>query len=207
MPIDPGSVQPLFRRYWIKISPDGQAHPQFNPFTGDAHQCNDYNGPVAQILFYPMKPNLSQRIIAKGDKAEPSELLPLKFDNLPGKEVKFYRTGAVRLLRLHKCGFCGAVLDCEINECPACLAKDQLYCSSCDELKPDPIYDQEKNQFRCPDCEKRDPHGLKVVRCMNDITDALHFSWYHLDLTNPNGNFERHIILDYKLVKERLMGV
>ncbi len=133
-------VQPIFRRFWIKVKPDGSALPQFDT-TGKDHGCGEYEGPVAQILFYPVSPKLAELIKSQGDKAEPSRLRPLVFDIPPGEEVKFNRVGALRIDPIKVCGFCGAEFDFEGRECPRCLAKLQWHCEKCDSLKENPIID------------------------------------------------------------------
>lgn len=223
-------AQPTFRRQWTKILPDGTAKPQFEG-DGTDHQCEDYTGPVAQILFHPISPDLAEKIKSHGDVAEASNLKPLEFDVPPGAEVKFYRTGMLRLDPVSYCGFCGAVYDYEIDECPRCLALNQWYCGKCDSLQKKPILDTilatpEKEQkiikivphlqkwawkiaenlpgkwgfysvqARCPECEKTDPRGLKLVECTGKMQSEEIFTFYDLQIGS-----ERHRILDYKLNK------
>ena len=137
---DPSSVQPTFRRYWIKILPSGEALPQFDPLTGVEHQWQEYTGPLAQVLFLPMTPALAARIQAAGKNlAEASTLKALSFDVLPGEEVLYHRVGKVKWDTKQICGLCEAEFNLGLTECPRCLAKNQWYCSKCDELKHSPI--------------------------------------------------------------------
>ncbi len=132
-------AQPIFRRFWIKVKPDGSALPQFDT-TGKDHGCGEYEGPVAQILFYPVSPKLAGLIQSHGDKAEPSRLRPLAFDIPPGEEVTFHRVGVLRIEPIKVCGFCGAEFDFELRECPRCLARLEWHCDKCDSLK-EPLID------------------------------------------------------------------
>lgn len=128
-------AQPTFRRFWIRILPDGSALPQFNPVTGKYCGYEEYRGPVAQILFYPITPGLAERIQANGDRAEPSNLPVLSFEVLPGSKADMHRSGTLRYDLKRICGFCGTEFDPEQEECPCCLNRNQWYCGKCDELK------------------------------------------------------------------------
>lgn len=125
--------------------PDGRALPQFDPFTGKSHECGEYLGPVAQVLFRPISPSLAEKIRKNGDQAEPSELPALSFDLPPGtildSRQKFSRYGRLRQDRMRICSFCNLEFESDRSDacCPRCLAKIQWYCSECDELKHNPI--------------------------------------------------------------------
>jgi hypothetical protein len=138
-------AQPTFRRFWIRIRPDGSALPQFDPRTGKYCGFEKYPGAVAQILFFPITPRLAELIKTHGDVAEASNLRPLTFDILPGSTTSgnLYRVGNLRLEPKRICGFCEAEFDVTLKVCPRCLAKNQWYCGKCDELKENPIVDFE----------------------------------------------------------------
>lgn len=131
--------QPPFRRFWIRVLPDGSAIPQFDPHTGKYCGYEAYDGPVAQILFYPVTPHLAELIRAQGDQAEKSNLKPLVFDVLPGEKADMHRDGVLRLDPMHICGFCEAEFVPELGICPRCLARNQWYCGKCDALKENPV--------------------------------------------------------------------
>ncbi|OPY54709.1 MAG: hypothetical protein A4E48_00288 [Methanosaeta sp. PtaU1.Bin060] len=119
--------------------------PQFDPFTGKSHECGEYLGPVAQVLFCPISPSLAEKIRKNGDQAEASELPMLSFDLPPGTVLdsreKFSRYGRLRQDRMRICGFCNLEFESDRNDacCPRCLAKIQWYCSKCDALKHNPL--------------------------------------------------------------------
>lgn len=136
-------AQPTFRRFWIRILPDGSALPQFDPEIGKYCGYEEYLKPVAQILFFPVTPRLADLIRSQGDMAEASDLKPLAFDVPPGSEMEFHRAATVRLNPKCICGFCEAEFDSSLRECPRCLAKNRWYCGKCDELKETPIVDFE----------------------------------------------------------------
>lgn len=134
------TVQPTFRRYWVKILPSGEAKPQFDPLTGTEHQWQEYVGPLAQVLFLPMTPVLVQRILAAGKNlAEPSSLKQLVFDVLPGEKVAYHRIGKVRWDTKTICGLCETEFNSDLIECPRCLAKNHWYCGRCDTMIRSPI--------------------------------------------------------------------
>jgi hypothetical protein len=136
-------AQPTFRRFWVRILPDGSAIPQFDPRTGKYCGYEAYPGSVAQILFYPITPRLAELIKKQGDIAQASGLRPLAFDVLPGSMAPMHRVGKLRLEPKRICGFCEAEFDAALRVCPRCLAKNQWYCGKCDELKETPIIDFE----------------------------------------------------------------
>ncbi len=221
-------AQPTFRRFWIRILPDGSALPQFHPRTGKYCGYEEYLKPVAQILFFPVTPRLAELIGSQGDMAEASNLKPLAFDVLPGAELQFHRVGTVRLEPKRICGFCEAEFDISLNVCPRCLAKNQWYCGKCDELKKTPIVDFE---LQNPEGERRSvriPPALwdyapDVVRQItgNWRIRATHERCPDCEATDPRGvrqircvgdfceeklythyvltiDGQKHIIMDYK---------
>lgn len=131
--------QPKFRRYWIRILPDGSALPQFDPRTGKYCGYEAYEGPVAQVLFYPVTPRLAELIKKQGDEAEPSNLPVLIFDVPHGCPARMNRAGTLRLDPWHICGFCGAEFESFVETCPRCLTKNQWYCGKCDKLIEKPL--------------------------------------------------------------------
>jgi hypothetical protein len=186
-------ARPTFRRFWIKILPDGTADSQFDPFTG--RTTEKYSGPAAQVLFYPITPKLAELIKSNGDQAEASHLKPLVFDIPPGGEYKFHRTGKLRYDLQHICGFCEAEFSSDLDVCPRCLAKNQWYCGACDELKPEPLIVD--GVARCPECEGRgEPRGLKRVQCIGEFYSERLFTNYFLEVSG-----KKHLILDYKIVR------
>ena len=136
-------AQPTFRRFWIRILPDGSAIPQFDPRTGKYCGFETYPGSVAQILFYPVTPRLAELIKKQGDVAQASALRPLAFDILYGSTASMHRVGKLRLEPKRICGYCEAEFDASLRVCPRCLAKNQWYCGKCDALKEIPIIDFE----------------------------------------------------------------
>ncbi len=144
--------RPTFRRFWIRILPDGRAIPQFDPVTGKYCGFEDFQEPVAQVLFYPVTRGLAEKIQARGDRAEASNLPILSFEALPGSSISMHRAGTLRYDLRQICGFCEAEFEPELGECPRCLAKSRWYCSKCDELKLQPIIDLE--------LQKPDPSAL-----------------------------------------------
>lgn len=223
------SAKPPFRRFWIRILPDGSALPQFDPETGKYCGYEEYLQPVAQILFLPITPLLAERIRSHGDMAEASGLKPLAFDILPGSEVRFHRTGTMRLKPMKICGFCEAEFDTSINICPRCLAKNQWYCSKCDELKEVPIVDFELQNDKGERRIVRIPPALwgfapDVIEQITGrwVIRATHERCPDCEKTDPRGvrqircvgdfyeeklftsycleiDGQKHIILDYKL--------
>ncbi len=167
--------RPVFKRIWIKVLPDGVALPQFDPFTGEEHLWNEYEGPLAQVLFVPMTQGLAQKMAQHGNLAGPSKLPPIAIDIPPGATVHYERLSKVMLDLTKICGFCEAEFEPEIDECPRCLAKNQWYCSTCDTVKFDPIIDKEKGQVRCRKCEPKEPHGLNIIHCIGEFYAARHF--------------------------------
>jgi hypothetical protein len=132
-------ARPLFRRFWIKILPNGSAVSQFDPFTGKSQEIGSYNTPCAQILFYPMSSSLAQKIRSNGDTAEASNLPLLTFDIPPDGTFKFERIGTLRLDLRTICGYCELEYSADLPECPRCLAKDQWLCVACGKLISNPI--------------------------------------------------------------------
>jgi len=199
-------AQPTFRRFWVEIHPDGSASPQFDPFTGKSHETSDAKRPVAQVLFYPISPGLAEKIRAQGDVAEPSELPVLSFEAPPCRPIDlgrrplpdFYRTGTLRYYMRRICGFCEAEFGPDVEVCPRCLAKNQWYCGTCDTLISAPIVDRELDQVRCPVCEKTEPRGLKMIRCIGDFNEEKLYTHYVLEIDG-----HRHLILDYKLKRKQ----
>lgn len=221
-------AQPTFRRFWAKILPDGRALPQFDPVTGKSHEAGEYAGPLAQLSFYPMTKTLADKIKSAGDLAEPSNLPVISYDFDPGDEVKFCRVGNLRIDSVTVCGFCGAIFDWGVKECPRCLAQIKWYCPRCDSLK-DPLIDTilvnsseewkvikivpalqtwawkiasqlpgdwrfHDIQARCPDCEKTEPIGLKLVECVSSRGVESLYTHYLLEV-----NGKKRLILDYKV--------
>ena len=135
------SAEPPFRRFWVRIKPDGSAIPQFDPKTGNYCAFEDYPNPVAQIIFLPVSPRLAELMQSQGNKAEASTLKTLEFEVPPGATAHMHRVGTYRLQPMMVCGFCELEYDLDIEICPRCMAKNQFYCSKCDSLKPDPIID------------------------------------------------------------------
>ncbi len=148
-------AQPTFRRFWIRILPDGRAISQFDPSTGKYCGFEEFRDPVAQVLFYPITPGLAEKIQAQGDKAEASCLPVLSFEALPGASIEMHRVGILRYDLRQICGFCEAEFEPELDVCPRCMAKNQWYCGKCDDLKPRPIIDLE---LQAPD-----PSASKAV--------------------------------------------
>ena len=167
--------RPVFKRFWIKVLPDGTALPQFDPFTGEEHLWDEYRGLLAQVLFVPMTPGLAQKIRQHGNLSGPSKLPQIAIDIPPGSGMHYERRARVRLDLTKICGFCEAEFDPDTNECPRCLAKNQWYCSTCDDIKPDPILDLKNDQIRCRECEPKEPHGLNLVHCIGEFYAARHF--------------------------------
>lgn len=184
-------AQPTFRRFWIRVLPDGSALPQFDPNTGKYCGFESYPGQVAQIIFMAVTPTLAQKIVANGDQAEPSVLPTLTFDIPPGMRADLHRVGSLQLEPMHVCGFCEMEFSAELDTCPRCLAKNQWYCGKCDALIQRPIVDYKARQVRCPTCEALDPCGLKNIRRIGDFVEEKHFTHYVLVIGD-----ERHIILD-----------
>jgi len=154
-------AQPTFRRFWIRILPDGRAVPQFDPATGKYCGFEEYKDPVAQVLFYPVSPGLAEKIRAQGDKAEPSNLPVLAFEAPPGSSLAMHRVGMLRYDLMHVCGFCEAEFSWELDICPRCLAKNHWYCGKCDELKHRPIIDLE---LQAPDPAESDAGLTRWIR-------------------------------------------
>jgi hypothetical protein len=222
-------AQPAFRRFWVRILPDGSALPQFDPRTGKYCGFEEYLKPVAQVLFFPVTPRLAGLIRSQGDVAEASDLMPLTFDISPGTEIEFHRVGTVHLKPKMICGFCEAEFDISEKVCPRCLAKNQWYCGKCDELKEIPIVDFELLNAAG---EKRIVHIPPALwDYVPDVIRQIPGRWYlraahercpDCEKVDPRGvrriqcvgefceeklythyvldfNGERHIIMDYKL--------
>jgi len=136
-------AQPTFRRFWVRILPDGSAIPQFDPRTGKYCGFETYPGPVAQVLFFATTPRLAELINKQGDVAQVSNLRTLAFEVPPGSVASMHRVGKLRLEPKRICGFCEAEFDAALRVCPRCLAKNQWYCGKCDDLKETPIIDFE----------------------------------------------------------------
>lgn len=172
-------ARPTFRRFWIKILPDGRALPQFDPNTGKSHEAGDYSGPLAQLVFYPVTANLAQKIKSNQDQAEKSNLPVLIFEFDPGDDVKFFRVGTLRKDDVTICGLCGAILDWGTHECPRCLARVQWYCSKCDTLKT-PIIDT------IVISEEGDVKSIKIVPALQSkawkIVEQLPGLWRFKDI-------------------------
>lgn len=133
-------AKPIFRRFWVKIRPDGTAIPQFDPKDGKSREVGTDLVPLASLIFHPVTPILAERIKSNGDYAEPSDLPILSFDFLPGDKIEFNRVGSLRIDPVKVCGFCGAEFDWDSEECPRCLSRIKWYCPECDELK-EPLID------------------------------------------------------------------
>jgi hypothetical protein len=222
-------AQPTFRRFWIRVLPDGSAIPQFDPNTGKYCGYEAYQGPVAQILFYPISPRLAELIRAQGSQAEASNLKPLAFDIPPGGTADMHREGALRLDPMHICGFCGTEFGPELGVCPKCLAANQWYCGKCDALKENPIVELDLQNRANETRTMRIPYAL--IGWASDLVRQLPGRWgikgYHVrcpdcEAVEPRGlkpvrclgdfcderhfthyvlniGSEKHIIMDYKL--------
>lgn len=222
-------AQPTFRRFWIRVLPDGSAIPQFDPHTGKYCGYESYGGPVAQILFYPVSPQLAELIRAQGDLAEASGLKLLVFDIPPGEKADMHREGTLRLDPMHICGFCELEFGPDVGACPRCLAANKWYCGRCDALKEDPLIELELQNRAGGKRLIRIPYTL--LGFASDVVHQIPGPWgikgYHArcpDCENTMpwglkpvpciGDFceerhfthyvliignERHIIVDYKL--------
>jgi len=186
---------------------------------------------AAQIIFHPVTEELAAKIQGAGGLAEPSNLKTLKF-HIGEQDYKFHRQGKIRLDFKKFCNFCGEIFDFEAEECPSCLARIVWHCPHCDSLKSPLIetilIDGNKNEKRiwivpslqnwawkiaenigdgysfhdvcvkCPDCEKRnEPTGLTRIDCIGDTAIEKHYTSYFLEIGS-----ERHIILDYKIIRD-----
>lgn len=191
-------ARPTFRRFWVRILPDGSALPQFDPYTGKYCGFESYSGQVAQIVFMGITPQLAEKIRANGDLAEPTQLPNLTFEVPPGTKADLYRTGTLQLMPMRVCGFCSAEFAPGLDTCPRCLARNHWYCEACDKLVENPIIDYENQQVRCPVCEKTVPCGLRGIRRIEHFVDEKLFTHYVLTIGE-----ERHIILDYRLTGGR----
>jgi len=185
-------ARPHFRRFWVRVLPDGRALSQFDPKTGEYCGYEAYPGPVAQILFYAITPRLAELIRANKDVAEASNLPILTFEIAPGERSELYRKGTLMLFPRRICGFCEAEFDADIAICPRCLAKNQWYCGTCDTLVEKPLIDPIKKQIRCPVCENTLPRGIRQIQCIGEFCEEKIFTHYVLNIGS-----ERHIILDY----------
>lgn len=221
--------QPPFRRFWIRVLPDGAAIPQFDPQTGKYCGYESHEGPVAQILFYPVTPHLAELIRAQGDRAEASDLRPLVFDIPPRERADMHRNGVLRLDPMHICGFCEAEFGPELGVCPRCLAQNQWYCGKCDALKETPIVELGLQNRIGKQRRMRIPYAL--LGYASDLVRQISGNWGikgaqircpDCEAVEPHGlkpircigdfceerhfthyvleiGAERHIILDYKM--------
>ncbi len=209
--------------------PDGSAISQFDPHTGKYCGYEAYEGPVAQILFYPITPRLAELIRAQGDQAEASNLKPLVFEVPPGERADMHRDGVLRLDPMHICGFCEAEFGPEVSTCPRCLAQNQWYCGKCDALKENPVVELDLQNRIGGRRTLRIPYAL--LGYASDLVRQIPGCWgirgaqvrcADCESTEPRGlrpirrigefceekhfthyvlkiGNERHIILDYKL--------
>jgi hypothetical protein len=199
--------KPVFRRFWVKVLPDGRAMPQFDPFSGAEHLWHEYDGPLAQVLFLPMTPTLAEKLKQHGNRGGPSKLPQVVIDIPPGSTVHYERRGRAQFDLTKICGFCEAEFDPDLKECPLCLAKNQWYCSVCDTIKFEPLYVRNSTcneecqrsctgcpsaQVRCPECEAKEPHGLNTIHCLGEFYEGRNFFTTILDVDGT-----RHLIINY----------
>jgi hypothetical protein len=221
-------AQPTFRRFWIRVIPDGSAIPQFDPHTGKYCGYEAYEGPVAQVLFYPISPRLAELIRSQGDQSEASDIKPIVFDIPPSERADMHREGTLRLDPKHICGFCEAEFGPELGVCPRCLASNQWYCGKCDALKENPIVELDIRDRADQHRPMRIPYAL--LGWASDLVRQIPGRWAiksaqircpDCEATEPRGlrpirrigefceerhfthyvlriGAERHIILDYK---------
>ena len=120
-----------FRRYWIKILPDGSCLAQFDE-DGNYVLWDDSISAKA-ILFVPFSKSFAAKVRSRGDTAFHSNLPVLKFS--VEKEVFYHRHVTIRHQIQRFCHYCGASLEDNANICPRCLGANWYYCDLCDSLK------------------------------------------------------------------------
>jgi hypothetical protein len=209
-------AQPNFRRYWLKILPDGSGRPEFEPDTGKYHNWRDYTGPVKKVLLVPVTPDLAQKIKSTGDLAEPSSLPILEYDVEPVRElidiwdadnlgtplpsaIYFRRDGRLQYILHYFCSSCRLQFDLDKGSliCPRCQAKNEWYCGKCESIVDRPIVFFDGVQ-RCPVCEiKGKPHGCRRIKTIVSFYEERLTYWRILEI---NGN--RHILLDLMVRKK-----
>lgn len=120
-----------FRRYWVKILPDGSCLAQFDQ--DGNYVLWDDSIPAKEILFIPFSKSFAALVRSKGDTAFHSNLPVLKFPVV--KEVLYHRHVTIRHEGRLICHYCGAFLEDNAKVCPRCLGTNWYYCDLCDSLK------------------------------------------------------------------------
>jgi hypothetical protein len=128
-------LKPIFRRYWIKVLPDDSCIAQFDE--DGNYVLWDDSIPCKKVLFIPFSKEFADKVIAKGDLVEPSNLPIISFDIK--ESAKYHRNCTYRQQAYMMCGFCGSILDNSAVKCSRCHGRNWYYCDICDELKDNPI--------------------------------------------------------------------
>ena len=188
---DPTLAQPTFRRFWVKVLPNGLAIPQFEPDTGRERLWREYRGQVNRVLFLPISPTLRDKIQSHGNLAKTADLPALEFP--VRAQVGYYRHNTIRFIPHQICWFCTAEFDLPSESdlaCPCCLARNAWYCDICDSLKEVPLIVGQ--EARCPDCQAvRRIRGLLRLECIGEYFEEKHHYVHILDVDGS-----RHLIID-----------
>jgi hypothetical protein len=184
-------AQPTFRRFWVKVLPDGLAVPQFEPDTGRERLWKEYQGPVNRVLFLSISEPLAAKIQSHGNLAKTVNLPALEFP--VQARVDYFRHNTIRYIPHQVCGFCTVEFDLPGESdliCPCCLARNAWYCDICDTLKEVPLIVGQ--EARCPDCQAvRRIRGLLRLECIGEYFEEKHHYVHVLDLDGS-----RHLIID-----------
>lgn len=214
-------LKPLFRRYWVKILPDGSAISQFDP-DGKYTQWHD-NIPAKRIMFLPFSLEFAEKVRSKGDDAEASNLPILVFD-VTQKSAAWTGTGALfngchsvhsivpNVTRYHRnvvirqqmytvCRFCGATLNSDTTQCPRCLGRNWYYCDKCDSLKARPIVKLELQTFGGVTKWISIPHALltsaiKIAHCLPGRWGVKNVQILCPDCVEPRGLMSVNCIIE-----------
>lgn len=173
-------LKPLFRRYWIKVLPNGRCISQFDP-EGE-YILWDNAIPATKVLLVPFSLEFAAKVREKGSNAEASNLPVLEFPVF--NRVEYHRWCTVRWDVYTVCHFCGAVLTPDAKSCPRCMGRNWFYCDVCDSLKDVP-----KGTLLCPDCPE--PRGLMEVGVIKEETDE---QLKHVHVLEIDGH--KHLIID-----------
>jgi predicted RNA-binding Zn-ribbon protein involved in translation (DUF1610 family) len=174
-------TQPVLTHMWVKVYPDDQALPQFDPETGIQNPWGTEVEQLAKVLLVPFSPELVNKVAQHQIAAIATTDPPVEFIVRSGEHVEAGIDGAVTYYDYFLCDICGWKWQhqdsTKFARCPQCGAADEWFCSRCKTYK-ETYRVTKKGQVQCLDCDI--PVGLDRERHLRRLSDISHSCDYFI---------------------------
>jgi len=168
--------QTHFTRYYIATDIDGNEYAKFD-MDGTEHFWPEFSDKqFISVRYVPFTQKQAFAVRQNGGLASALPLEPFVFNVPYGENITdLFARNMLKITTKYFCASCRNTFDVfdEDGVCPHCFAKNEWWCTECNAVDENPIFD--KGQVLCSICkEKGATTGLQKIEIIKEFSQEVH---------------------------------